>query len=114
MTLIPRRNYKGYTISFFAERGVGVGTRCFMGNAQVVNTMLKPRSNCGHAHCRGVGRGSWYVQCNISHTIDSLESPTPFDAAKQATLQRVKRKSLICSLSLCHYSMVLSKKHCVT
>ena len=60
----------------------------------MVNTMLKPWSNCRHAHCGGggVGRGSWYVQCNISHTIDSLESPTPFNAAKQATLQRVKKK----------------------
>ena len=45
----------------------------------------------------GVGRGSWYVQCNISNTIDSLESPTPFNTAKQATLQCVQRKSLTCS-----------------
>ena len=78
------------------------------------NVETQEQYYCGHAHCRGVGRGSWYVQCNISHTIDSLESPTPFDTAKQATLQCVKRKRLIGSLSLCHYSMVLSKKHCVT
>ena len=96
------------------QRGEGGGTRCLIRNAQVVNTMLKPSSNCGHVHCRGLGRGSWYVQYNISHTIDSLESPTPFNTAKRASLQCVKRKSLIRSLSLCHYSMVLSKKHCMT
>ena len=70
----------------------------------MVNTMLKPWSNCGHAHCGGgggVGRGSWYVQCNISHTIDSLESPTPFNAAKQATLQCVKKKKALNAASLC-------------
>lgn len=33
----------------------------------------------------------------ISHTIDSLQSPTPFNTAKQATLQCVQRKSLTCS-----------------
>ena len=49
----------------------------------------------------GVGRGSWYVQCNISHTIDSLESPTPFNAAKQATLQCVKKKKALNAASLC-------------
>ena len=49
----------------------------------------------------GVGRGSWYVQCNISHTIDSLESPIPFNAAKQATLQCVKKKKALNAASLC-------------
>ena len=102
---------KTKAIHFFLCRVGRGGQRCFMGNAQVVNTMLKPRSNCA---LYGLSRGSWYVQCNISQPIDSLESPTPFDAAKQATLQCVKRKSLIRSLSLCHYSMVLSKKHCMT
>ena len=42
---------------FLCRAGRGDGTWCFMGNAQVVNTMLKPWSNCGHAHYGGGGGG---------------------------------------------------------